>query len=214
MKKYSGDKFKHTLDETIKERMKINGIVFTSKAELLEYLHDKLGVSVEALKKWQRSENTGPKDPVILKSLEEILDTSLQVDVEETLLYKRWPDTVKSSVNKLSGAFNVFVEGYIEDEEKYWKLIEKMRRLKPSIPPHLYNELEMFQQKYLEPFVLFRWEAIPEAYSEKCGYWNEKGQFHVTDEKLFFSIFFQKQEEIKVQLDKIINTKVHPIIFS
>lgn len=149
----------------------------------------------------------------MIKKLEKILGISLQYDIDDETK-KQWPDIVKQAVNELSGTYNAFVEGDIEDEEKYWKLIEKMHRLKPSIPPHLYNELEMFQQEYLEPFVLFQYEAIPEAYSEKCGYWNEKGQFHVTDEKMFSSIFLQKQEEIKVELDNIINTKVHPIIFS
>lgn len=214
MKKYCSDIFKSVLDISVKKGIEIDGIVFSTKDALYNHIAGKLNVSEETVKKWAGHNNKGPREQFLVDKLEKMFNTPLRITVDEAIQYTRYPDIVKSSVSKIIGDFIDLVYGDIEDEEQYWALEDEMHRFKPTIPPPLYRALDEFQQKSLIPFIFRTKETVPQAFSELCGYWNEKNQFCVTDNELHFSALFEKVEEIKAELDKIIETKVHPIIFN
>lgn len=215
MKKYCGAKLKDRIDKAVEEKEEVDGIVFPTRDELYEYTAEKLGVSKETTRKWCKPNSNGPKDPALLEALEKMFDTSLQIETDEIMQYTRYPDIVIANVVELVGDFMVFVnDSFLDDDEQYCRLEEKLHRFKPTIPPPLYSELDEFQKRFLSPFIFETKKVVPEAFSEKCGYWNEKKQFCVTDSKLHFSALFEKVEEIKRELDKIIESKVQPIIFS
>lgn len=214
---FCGEKLNAALDMTVKGGIKIDGIVFSTKNELYEHIEEKLGVDKETIKKWASHKSNGPREQFYVDALEKMFNIPLLITADEAMQYTRYPDITKSSVSELIGDLTVLVyDGllFMENDNQYWNWVEKMHRFKPVIPFPLYDELEEFQQKLLFPYVCKNIETVPEAYSEMCGYWNEEEHFVITNGKLHLSILSEKIKEIEVELEKIIENKVHPIIFN
>lgn len=146
MKKYCGAKLKDRIDKAVEEKKEVDGIVFSTRDELYEHTAEKLGVSKETTRKWCKLKSNGPKDPALLEALEKMFNTSLQIEADEIMQYTRYPDIVIANVVELVGDFIVFVyDGFLDDDEQYCRLEEKLHRFKPTIPPPLYSRMSSYK---------------------------------------------------------------------
>lgn len=193
-----------------------------SKEDFYKCICSKLHVSYNTVKSWCRKDRNGPGDEDVLSDLEEMLGVKLtkenkqeavkeEIDVEG----KKYSNFIKKSVKMAYDLMYDYVNGEdIENENTYCKMRSDLRKLRISIPRKIYEKIEEFADKNLEPIIYddTYWDFMKK---DELGYIDENGSFHLKNEEATFEymgMFLTKTIEIGDALEEFGMKELYPVL--